>query len=88
MTDLEIKAVYRTLADKLKNKKCMQIGPRCIIFKGETIRITPGWVRLRGQICRCNTPAELLKLMAQKGLLRMRNLNLLIEQTNKYLYNK
>lgn len=82
MSDLEIKAVYRTLTERLKAKKCMMIGPRCIIFKGETIRFTPGWVRLRGQICRCNTPAELLKLMAQKGLLRMRNLDKLIECIN------
>jgi hypothetical protein len=84
MNENTVKAVFRTLSARFPGR-CSMVPPGCLIFKGETIRVTPGRVRLRSQSLICKTPEDLLKAMARKGLLRLRNINKLINEANNNL---
>jgi hypothetical protein len=84
MNENAVRAVFRTLAAKFPTR-CSMIGKTCIVFKSEPIRLFPGRVQLRGQSFPCKSPADLLKIMQRKGLLRLRNLDKMIVEANQIL---
>jgi hypothetical protein len=80
MTDHEIAATVEVLKGNFYYNTIMLITPRCLNFRGHTIRFRQGWVNLRNQSYTCNCPLDLLKAMASTGIIRRKSVDFIHNQ--------
>ncbi len=85
MNEREIQATFHILKGNYHRQPPQLIGPRCLVFAGEALRINPGWVNLREQAFPCHSPLELLEVMAKADLIRQRSVNGLNADITMYL---